>query len=65
MMGLAKFEVEVLRHMSEGKTDRDIALEMSYAFESLTRMRHRIYKKLGAKNGPHAVALSLRKGIIQ
>jgi DNA-binding CsgD family transcriptional regulator len=50
----------ILRLMSEGKTAKEIALAKSVAEQTIKTTLYKLYKRIGAKNAPHAVAMWLR-----
>jgi DNA-binding NarL/FixJ family response regulator len=58
-------EVEVLRHVAGGNRNRDIAERMFISEETVkVHMKH-IMDKLGAKDRTQAIAIAVRRGIIQ
>ena len=58
-------EVEVLNYLIGGNRNRDIADQLFIAVETVkVHIRH-ILEKLGAADRTHAVAIGLRRGIIQ
>ena len=58
-------EVEVLRHVSGGNRNRDIA-ELLYISEETVKVHVKhIMDKLGAKDRTQAIAIAVRRGIIQ
>lgn len=61
---LTEREIEILRLIADGQTARQTALQLYLSEETVKGYRKRIIAKLGAKNGPHAVAISLRRGLI-
>ena len=62
---LSDREVEVLRHLGDGKRNRDIAEKLFIAEETVkVHMKH-ILTKLGANDRTHALAIALQCGVIQ
>ena len=58
-------EVEVLRHLVDGNRNRDIAEKLFIAEETVkVHMKH-IMGKLGASDRTQALAIALRRGVIQ
>src|SRR5262249_23981167 len=58
-------EVEVLRHLVDGNRNRDIAEKLFIAEETVkVHMKH-IMDKLGANDRTQALAIALRRGVIQ
>jgi len=62
---LSRREIEVLRHLAGGNSNRDIARILFVSEETVkVHVRH-IMEKLGANDRTHAVAIGVRHGIIQ
>jgi len=62
---LSDREVEVLRHLGDGKRNRDIAEKLFIAEETVKAHMKHILTKLGANDRTHALAIALRRGVIQ
>ncbi len=62
---LSAREREVLSLMADGRTLSDIAERLTISVATVRTHAANMYRKLGARNGPHAVALGLRQGLIQ
>jgi len=58
-------EVEVLRQLAGGNGTRDIAKHLSIGEETVRSHVQRIIEKLGANGRAHAVAIGVRRGIVQ
>ena len=58
-------EVEVLRRISGGNRNRDIADQLSISEETVKVHIKHIMEKLGASDRTQAVAIGIRRGIIQ
>ncbi len=58
-------EVEVLRHVAEGRRNRDIAEKLFISEETVKVHVKHIMDKLGASDRTQAVAIAVRRGIIQ
>ncbi len=58
-------EVEVLTRMAEGDRNKDIGRHLSIAEETVKVHIRNIMEKLGAKDRTQAVAIGVRRGIIQ
>lgn len=58
-------EVEVLRHVAEGGRNRDIAEKLFISEETVKAHVKHIMDKLGAADRTQAVAIAVRRGIIQ
>ena len=63
--GLTGREAEVLRHVAEGKRNREIADRLSISEETVKVHVKHIMEKLGASDRTQAVAIAVRRGIIQ
>ena len=63
--GLTSREIEVLQQIAAGNRNKDVAAKLSIAEETVkVHMRH-IMEKLGAIDRTQAVAIAVRRGIIQ
>lgn len=63
--GLTSREIEVLRRIAAGSRNKDVAATLSISEETVkVHMRH-IMEKLGAVDRTQAVAIGVRRGIIQ
>jgi DNA-binding NarL/FixJ family response regulator len=62
---LTEREVVVLRHVAEGNRNRDIAEKLFISEETVKVHVKHIMDKLGASDRTQAVAIALRRGIIQ
>jgi DNA-binding NarL/FixJ family response regulator len=62
---LSAREIEVLSLVSNGKSNKLIADELSITEETVKGHMKSILSKLGAKDRTHAVTLALKRGIIQ
>ena len=58
-------EVDVLQHVAEGNRNRDIAERLSISEETVKVHIKHIMEKLGARDRTGAVAIAVRRGIIQ
>jgi DNA-binding NarL/FixJ family response regulator len=58
-------EIEVLRHLAGGNRNRDIAERLFISEETVKVHVKHIMEKLGASDRTQAVAIALRRGIIQ
>ena len=62
---LSDREVEVLRHLVDGNRNRDIAEKLFIAEETVRAHMKNIMHKLGAHDRTQALAIALRRGVIQ
>jgi len=58
-------EVEVLRHIAEGNRNKDIAERLFISEETVKVHVKHVMEKLGASDRTEAVAIAIRRGIIQ
>jgi DNA-binding NarL/FixJ family response regulator len=58
-------EVEVLRHVAEGNRNKDIADRLFISEETVKVHVKHVMEKLGASDRTEAVAIAIRRGIIQ
>ncbi len=61
--GLTQREVEVLRLIAAGKTDREIAEELIIGVRTVTTHVANILNKIGAANRAEAAAFAARNGL--
>jgi len=61
---LSEREIEVLRHVAEGKRNRDIGENLSIAEETVKVHLKHIMGKLGARDRTHSVAIAARRGFL-
>jgi len=57
-------EMEHLRYLADGLTRPEIAKMLTISQDTVKWHRWWLYVKLDAKNGPHAVAIAFRRGIL-
>jgi len=62
---LTEREIEVLRHIAGGNRNRDIADRLFISEETVKVHIKHIMEKLGAADRTQAVAIAVRRGIIQ
>jgi DNA-binding NarL/FixJ family response regulator len=62
---LSDREVQVLRHLVDGKRNRDIAEKLFIAEETVKAHMKHILAKLGANDRTQALAIALQRGVIQ
>ena len=62
---LTSREVDVLRHIASGNRNRDIAEKLFISEETVKVHIKHIMDKLGASDRTQAVAIGVRRGIIQ
>lgn len=62
---LSEREHEVLQCLAYGKTNKEIARELSIGAQTVKTHISHIFTKMGAADRTDAVALALRKGIVQ
>jgi DNA-binding NarL/FixJ family response regulator len=63
--GLTRREVQVLRLIAEGKSSKEVALELGMAFRTAVCHRYRIFQKLRVHETASVVRLAVRAGLIQ
>jgi DNA-binding NarL/FixJ family response regulator len=57
-------ELDVLRHLAEGGSTRDIAERLSYSERTVKNVVRDVLAKLHCRTRAHAVALATRRGVI-
>ena len=64
-MVLTEREFQVLRGMSEGKSNAAIGRDLFLAEDTVKNHARRLFNKVGAKDRAHAVMLGLRHGLLR
>lgn len=62
---LSEREIDVLRHVASGTRNRDIAAQLFISEETVKFHIRHIMQKLGASDRTQAVAIAVRRGIVQ
>jgi ATP/maltotriose-dependent transcriptional regulator MalT len=63
--GLTTREVEVLKLIAEGRTNREIAAQLVISLSTVERHIANIYNKIGARNRAEATAYALKLGLFK
>ena len=58
-------EVEILRRVAGGNANKEVALQLGIAEETVKSHMKSLLAKLGAKDRTHAVTIAIRRGIIE
>lgn len=61
---LTSRETDVIRGLAQGMSTAQIAVDLGIARKSVDNHKQRIFVKLDARNGAHAVALALESGFL-
>jgi DNA-binding NarL/FixJ family response regulator len=61
---LTERELQVLRGMSEGKSNAEIGRELFVSEDTVKTHARRLFRKLGARDRAHAVAAAFRLGLV-
>jgi two-component system, NarL family, response regulator len=62
---LSERELEVLRLVASGLTNKEVAARLYLSVETVKAHLETIYRKLGAGDRTHAVAVALREGLLE
>jgi len=62
--GISALDLEILRLMADGLTNREIAAELNYSEATVKKKVQEILETLGVSNRTQAVALAIRQGQI-
>jgi DNA-binding CsgD family transcriptional regulator len=62
--GLTERELEVLRLVAEGRTNREIASQLFLSEHTVARHLTHIFTKVGVENRAGAAAYALRHGVV-
>jgi len=57
-------ELQMLDQISNGQTNDEIAATLGLALDTVKTHMRRLYRKLGARDRPNAVALAYQRGIL-
>ena len=63
--GLTPREVEVLRLLATGRTNREIAADLIIGLTTVDRHISNLYAKIGARGRADAAAYAVRHGLVQ
>lgn len=63
-VALTERELQVLRGMSEGKSNAEIGRELFVSEDTVKTHARRLFRKLGARDRAHAVAAAFRAGLV-
>jgi two-component system NarL family response regulator len=63
--GVTAREIEVLRLVARGRSNREIGSDLSISEGTVKGHLHRIFHKLGAQDRTQAAVSALRRGLIQ
>lgn len=58
-------ERDVLAGLADGETAEETAARLYLSSETVRSYRKRVIAKLGARNGPHAVAEAYKRGLLR
>ncbi len=61
---LSAGEIDILRLVAEGKTDREIVDDLRLTLEALSRQTNEVYAKLGVTTRVEAATVAVREGIV-
>jgi DNA-binding NarL/FixJ family response regulator len=62
--GLSEREVEILRFVAAGESNREIAAALSLSVRTVEKHVAHIYNKLGARGRADAAAFAVRHGLL-
>jgi DNA-binding NarL/FixJ family response regulator len=62
---LSERELAILRLVSSGLTNKEVAAHLYLSVETVKAHLETIYRKLGASDRTHAVAVALREGYLK
>jgi DNA-binding NarL/FixJ family response regulator len=63
-LGLTERQIEVLRFLASGRTNREIALELDISVHTVDRHISTIYRRSGLRGRADATAFAMRNGLI-
>ena len=62
--GLSQREIEVLKYVARGNSNREIAVQLGVSEDTIKGHMKRLLAKLDAKDRTHAVMVALKRGIL-
>lgn len=62
---LSTRELEILQHIAEGEKERTVAEGLCLSLNTVKVHMRSVFRKLEARNAPHAVLIGLRRGLLQ
>jgi DNA-binding NarL/FixJ family response regulator len=63
--GLSPREIEVLKHLVAGLSNKEVAIKLGMAGSTVKHHLERIFAKLGAKDRTQAVTVAVQRGILR
>lgn len=63
-LGLSPTEERVVALMADGFTYREICKVLGCSHDTLRTRQKNAFRRLGARNAPHAVAIAFRRGML-
>ena len=64
-MEISKREIEILRFVAKGLTDKEIATVLNISHHTIRNIRKKLYKKLEVHNGAEAVNEGYQLGLLK
>ena len=64
-MKLTKRELQVLRHLADGMSSRQVAKRLGISYYTVKRHRVKILHRLGATSFPHAITIARDEHILK
>lgn len=62
---LTERELEILRHVAMGTTNKEIAFRLGYSESLIKQHLVRVFTKLGAHDRAHATTLAIERGLVE
>ena len=64
LSSLTTREIDVLRQLVDGRPVRAVGVALDITSHTVSSHKRRIFEKLGVQNGPAAVALAVKAGLV-
>lgn len=64
-LGLSPLQGAILQRLANGQTYAEIERALGISHEALRTRQRELFARLGARNGPHAVAEGFRLGLLR
>ncbi|MET7949255.1 helix-turn-helix transcriptional regulator [Micromonospora sp. NPDC005324] len=61
---VSEYDAQILALVATGRTTRQIGLELGRTTAGIQSHLSKLYRRMGVRNAPHAVAAAIRAGIL-
>lgn len=64
-MKLSAQQREIITYMADGLSTKEIAIKLKHTVATIETYKHKIYKRLKARNAPHLVSMAYQEGVLK